>query len=204
MIVTFGHAARMLTRRPLSTAAIVLTLALGIGANTAVFSLVHAVLLRPLPYDEPERLVMASYGSTAAPASHDHGSLAGTTVIDWHRHSTVFSSIALVQSWITNLEPRLDMATSTGAVRLNGSFVTANFFELLRVRAASGRVFDSRDGGSDVPVAVLSDGAWRRYFGGDTAIVGRTIDVIRPRAGRVRLTVIGVLPPAFRFTYPLE
>ncbi len=205
MLADLRHALRLLARRPGYTAAIVLTLALGIGANTATFSLVHAVLLRPLPYTDPGSLVLAVAHTIGQPVEHDsHGTLNGRTVVEWHRGATTLASVALLQSWETNLEPRLDLIASGGAARLNGTFVTANFFELLGARAAAGRVFGSQDGGRGEPLAVLSDGAWRRHFGADHAIIGRAIDVNQGRAGRVRFTIVGVLPPAFRFTYPLE
>ena len=205
MLADLRRALRLLTRRPGYTAAIVLTLALGIGANTATFSLVHAVLLRPLPYADPDSLVLAVAHTIGQPVEHDsHGTLNGRTVVEWHRGATTLASVALLQSWETNLEPRLDLIASGGAARLNGTFVTANFFELLGARAAAGRVFDSRDGGRGEPLAVLSDGAWRRHFGADSAVIGQTVDVNQGRAGRVRFTIVGVLPPAFRFTYPLE
>jgi putative ABC transport system permease protein len=208
MFTDLRHAVRLFSRRPCFTAAIILTLALGIGANTAIFSLVRAVLLRPLPYYEPDRVVFALVQRTSRPLSHaEHFPLTGSHVIEWQERTTVFDSIAVVETWQTNLAPRMDLMTPDGAERLRGSFVTANFFELLGVRAASGRTFDSRDADAGTAVAVISDAFWRRRFGADGGIVGKTVDLIAGR-GKNRTTtrhvVLGVLPPAFRFTYPEE
>jgi putative ABC transport system permease protein len=199
------HALRLFGRRPVLTAAIVLTLALGTGANTAIFSLVRAVLLRPLPYHEPDRLVFAWRERVSAPAPHArHGILTGTHVIEWHRRTTAFMSIAAIESWSNNPTSTLDLIAPDGAERLRGAFVTPNFFELLGVEAAVGRTFDSRDAADDDGLVVISDAFWRRRFGADPRVVGQTLDLLRGRGPRRRYTIAGVLPPGFRFTYPLE
>lgn len=208
MFTDFRHALRLFARRPFFTAAILLTLALGIGANTAIFSLVRAVLLRPLPYHEPDRLVFALAQRASGPRSHaEHGPLTGTHVLEWYQRTTVFDSIALIDSWMNNLAPRMDLMSPDGAERLRGAFVTPNFFEFLGVRATIGRTFDSRDADAGTPVAVISDAFWRRRYGADAGIVGQTVDLMSGR-GRSRATtrhiVLGVLPAAFRFTYPRE
>jgi putative ABC transport system permease protein len=201
------HALRLFARSPMFTGAVVSTLALGVGANTAIFSLVRAVLLRPLPYHEPDRLVYAWRERADRPVTHEHGVLTGSHVLEWQERATTFESISIIDSWGPNLGPRMDLIHAGGAERLRGAFVTPNFFELLGVRAAVGRTFDSRDANATEPLVVLSDAFWRRRFGGDSAIVGRTVDLMAGRgAQRVRrtCTVLGVLPPHFRFTYPLE
>lgn len=208
MSTDLRHALRLFSRRPFFTAAVVFTLALGIGANTAIFSLVRAVLLRPLPYHEPDRIVLALFQSPGRPQRHDqHFPLTGTHVIEWQRRSSMFESVAVIDSWVNNLAPRMDLATPSGAQRLRGSFVTANFFQLLRVQAVIGRTFDTSDEKSGVPIAVISDGFWRRQFGADPSIVGQTLELISGRGkarAMGRYLVLGVLPPAFRFTYPQE
>ena len=203
------HALRLLLRRPLFTATVVGVLALGIGANTAIFSLVNAVLLRPLPYHDPNRLVFVWNERAGRPLSHgSHGVLTGTHVINWHEQSTSLASIAVVDSWRYNLAPKVDLVHASGAERLRGAFVTPNFFELLDVKAELGRTLESSDGERTPQAVVLSDGFWRRRFGADPNVIGTTIDVLAgrgaPRGQRLRWTIVGVLPPTFRYTYPLE
>ena len=107
---------------------------------------------------------------------------------------------AIPDIWI---DPRLDFATASGADRLRGAFVTANFFDVLGVRASIGRTFSPQDETSDLAPAVISDGLWRRRFGSDSGVVGQSVDLVN-ETGRRRYTIVGVLPPAFRFTYPRE
>lgn len=204
MLSDVKHALRLFARRPVFTVAVILTLALGIGAGTAIFSLLRAVLLRPLPYHEPDRLVFAWLDRSGSPAPHArHGILTGTEVIEWHRRSTAFTSIAVIDSWQHSPTSRLDLIGADGAERLRAAFVTPNFFELLGVRAAVGRTFGSKDGGDGSSV-VISDALWRRRFGADPSVVGQPIDLLRGRGGQQRHLIAGVLPPEFRFTYPRE
>jgi putative ABC transport system permease protein len=201
------HAARLFARRPWFTATVVATLALGIGANAAIFSLVRAVLLRPLPYHEPDRLVFGWTASTGEPLAHNrHGILTGTQAIEWSRRAATLESIAFIDSWSNNLAPQMDLLQSEGAERLRGAFVTPNFFELLGVRAAVGRTFASTDEHSANSLVVISDAFWRSRLGADPSVVGRPIDLVSGRVTRAprRSIVAGVLPPGFRFTYPLE
>jgi putative ABC transport system permease protein len=206
MLTDVRHAIRFFRRRPAFTVAIVLTLGLGIGANTSIFTLVRAVLLRPLPYQEPHRLVVAWRDWSGRPSTHTgHGIFTGADVIEIHRRSTAFDSIAVVDSWGNNLRSQVDLVRPDGAERLRGAFVTPNFFELLGVRAALGRTFDSRD--VDAPLVVLSDAFWRRRFGADPSIVGLPLELTAGRGAErqpMRYLVAGVLPSRFRFTYPLE
>ena len=168
MTTHIKHSVRLFARRPVLAGALIATLALGIGANTAIFSLVRAVLLRPLPYEEPDRLVFTWLEWNRAPSSHDrHGILTGTHVIEWQRRSTTFESVAVIDSWANNRSSSLDLIHADGAERLRGAFVTPNFFELLGVRAAAGRTFDSADGASAQTTVAISDAFWRRRFGGD-------------------------------------
>lgn len=200
------YALRLFAKRPGFTTVALLTLALGVGANTAIFSLARAVLLRPLPYEQPDRLVHV-WLERATPVDHSrHGILTGKHLIEWERRSTSFESFAVIESWDHNLGPRMDLFNPHGAERLRGAFVTSNFFELLGVRAAQGRTFDSEDALRGDNLLVLSDGLWRRRFGADRAIVGSPLDLIAGHRNRaaVRYRVIGVLPAGFRFTYPEE
>jgi putative ABC transport system permease protein len=198
------HALRTLRRNPAFAAAAVVLLALGIGANTAVYSVVRAVMLKPLPYDRPEDVVLL-WGSTNIGPSHEHRILTGTHVTEIVRHNTTLESVAAFKSWETGLEAKIDLQRPDGTERLRGAEVTPNFFELLGVRAARGRAFSSNDTAL-TPIAVISHGLWLRRFGSDPAVVGAQISIAGGRQSRDRpdVTIIGVLPADFRFTYPME
>jgi predicted permease len=175
------YAARVLSRAPLFSAVVALVLAMGIGANTAIFSLVHAVLLRPLPYPDPERLVVVRE------EQKDRGLFSGATAanfVDWRHQSRAFSSMAARRLATFNLtgggEPE----------RVGGVQVTDAYFTTLGVSPMLGRLFAAEDARPGAPrVALLGQGLWLRRFGGDPAVVGRTIHL----DGRAH-TVIGVLP----------
>jgi putative ABC transport system permease protein len=196
------HAVRVLRRRPAFAICTVLLLALGIGANTAVFSVVRAVLLRPLPYADVDRLAFIWSGSDTYPGNV-HGILTGQNAIDIQRHATTLQSVALVKGWQTGLDGQIDLALPGGAERLRGAQVTPNFFELLGARAAIGHAFGSSD---DAPLAVISDSLWRRGFNRDASVIGRDMAFAAGRSERhtTRYTIVGVLPPEFRYTYPRE
>jgi putative ABC transport system permease protein len=201
---TMQHAMRALTRRPGFTISAVLLLALGMGANTAVFSVVRAVLLRPLPYTNPERLVLIWNGLETAPGNK-HGVLTGKSVAGIGATPDILRSFAVVESWEGNPSAWADLQGPAGAERLRGTWVTPNFFETLGARAATGRIFTSAD--RDARVAVISDGLWRRRFGADRGIIGQTVSVsVGGGAKRAAqpFTVVGVMAADFRFTYPRE
>ena len=192
--VKFG--VRMLRARPAFTALAVVILALGIGANTAMFSLVHGVLLKPLPFKDPGRLVQLWEtnplrnwtDATASPAN----------LLDWRQRNRVFEDIA----FYPGMDDRTPMAsTSTLAEggsdpeRLRGIQVSTNFFSVLGVSPALGRTFEPADGEAGRNrVMILSDAFWRARFNGDPTIIGREFIV----NGRP-FQVIGVLPRDFRF-----
>jgi putative ABC transport system permease protein len=178
---------RMMAKNPGFTAVIVLTLALGIGANTAIFSVVYSVLLRPLPYYEPNRLVTLGEGRLQ---SNDPGADASNPdFLDWKRMSKSFQSFSAYSfdAFILggNGEPK----------EIFGTQVTSNFFSTLGVKPALGRAFLD---GEDVPdgphVAMTTYAFWQSDFGGDPNVIGRTI-----RLDNKPVTVVGVLPPDFRF-----
>ena len=197
------HALRALRRRPGFAACTVLLLALGIGANTAVFSVVRAVLMRPLPYADLDRLAFVWGGEGTYPGNR-HSILTGQDAITAQRDATTIESLALVKSWQTGLAGQIDLILPDGAERLRGAQVTPNFFELLGVRASVGRAFGTADG--DTPLAVISDGLWRRRFGADPDVLGSSAPFAggrSPRNGTPYL-IVGVLPPEFRFTYPRD
>jgi putative ABC transport system permease protein len=187
---------RILRRAPGFTIAAVLTLALGIGANTAIFTIVDAVLLRPLPYADPDRLVTIGDRTPEGLSS----SVGFTTVLDWRARSRTVEHFALMRSW----QPTL--VAQGEAERLPAVRVSWNYFEMMGVHPALGRSFTPDDDRPDHwRVLVLSDALWRRRFGADPSIVGRTV-VMNDREYRV----IGVMPPAFepldaaRFFAPAE
>jgi putative ABC transport system permease protein len=184
----FRYGFRMLLKRPGLTAAAILALALGIGANTAIFSVVNGVLLRPLPYADPDRLVMIWDDFTKQDLLHI--SVSAPEFMDYKARMKSFSNCAAYTSGQVNL-------TGAGeAQQVRATAATAGFFETLGVPPALGRSFtEDEDRPGNETVVVLSDGLWKRSFGGDPSIVGRSIMI----DGRAH-TVVGVARNGF--TYP--
>ncbi len=183
------HTLRQLRKDPGFTAVALLTLALGIGANSAIFSVVNGVLLRPLPYPEPDRLVILweDYTARGGPEREWHSY---PNFADWRAESRSFEEMAVWQGG----QPIL---TGSGGEpeRVPGAQVTHGFFPTLGVQPALGRAFlEEEDAPGGPPVVLLSHGLWERRFGGDPAVVGRTVVV-----NGVEQTVIGVLPRGFRY-----
>ena len=176
---------RLLAKSPVLTAAVVVVLALGIGANTAIFTIVDAVLIRPLPYRNSEQLVMMYQSEPEIPKAP----VTGPDFQDWKKMARSFQDMAAGTSASFNL---------TGAgepMRLDGWAVTPNLFDLLGVHPALGRAFQAgEDHYGRNRVAVITYSLWQRAFGGDAAIVGRDITL-----DGQNVTVIGVMPPQFRF-----
>ena len=199
-------ALRTFRRAPLFTAGVMLVLALGIGANGAIFSLVRTVLLQPMPYDRPDDVVMV--WRAFQQASLQRGGATATAIRTWQAgHQGVFADLAAIRLWDGNLEAQPDLVLQDRAERLRAGLVTPNFFTLLGVRPHLGRVFTVEDEAAGAAAVVISHGLWQRVFGGDRDIVGRPITLTTgSRAGRQPrpLVVAGVLPPAFRFTYPVD
>ncbi|HXD49446.1 MAG TPA: ABC transporter permease [Gemmatimonadaceae bacterium] len=188
----FGYAVRGLRRAPAFTAVALLTLALGVGANTAMFSVVEAVMLRPLPYRDPGRLALISTDDPRR-GLHDEPT-AYRTIQDWRDATHTFGEIAFFS---TNRAALLTNGLAHGRTR--NAFVSGNLFPLLGSRAFIGRAISPLDEDNAEPVAVVSYSLWQRELGGDSAAIGRTIQT--DAAGDdVRLfRVIGVMPPAFYF-----
>jgi predicted permease len=204
MFQDLRFAIRLLHRNLGFAAAAVLTLALGVALNGAVFALVRSVLLRPLPFHDPDRVVVL-WRNRPGPDASDRPQVA-RDFIDWRTHAQSFDGVAAVVSWKSNLEPRFDLIAADRAERLRGAMVTPNFFAVMGVQPARGRVFSDADAPElQSQEVVISDGLWRRLFAADPNLLGRTIHVIggQPR-GPLTLTVIGVLPPDFRYSYPDE
>jgi putative ABC transport system permease protein len=184
------YALRQLARTPGFTVVAVLTLALGIGATSAIFSVVNGVLLRPLAYPNPDALVrvhelLQKFGRF---------SVAPATFLDWRQQNTVFERLgAFNQAGAT-------LVGSTGAERVQGGLVSWDMFDLLQVTPAFGRTFRAEE---DIPgkdaVVILSHGMWQRRFGGDRQILGQSITL-----SGVPVTVVGVMPAGFTFVGDAE
>jgi predicted permease len=187
-------ALRVLRAAPVVTGVAILSLALGIGANTAIFSLVNSLLLRTLPVAEPERLVILS---TDAPGSRRN--TPAWTYSLWEeirRRSPQMFDGAVAWSAV-GTEDRLNLSTEGGEVQpVDGAYVSGDFFNTLGVQPFLGRTFtaadDERGGGPDGPVAVISYGMWQRRFGGAASIIGTPLVI-----ERTPFTIIGVTPPEF-------
>lgn len=181
----FRLALRSLGRNPGVTAACVLTLALGIGANTAIFSVIHQVLLRPLPYSDPDHLTAIWESQPNRPRA----SVSGPDFRDWQRDNTSFEAMAAVSSWASVL-------TGDGTPEMFlGRSVSSNFFSVLGVEAAIGRTFDPRAAaGEELYTVVLEHSFWKQRFGGDRSVVGKSL-ILDGEAH----SVLGVLPADFQF-----
>jgi len=180
------YSLRLLTKSPAFTAIAVATLALGIGANTAIFAAVDAMLIRTLPYADADRVVLIWEDNTAA--GFPHNTPAPGNYSDWKRLQRSFTGIAATRGASGSV-------TSDGPPeQLLGRRVSQNFFDVLGVRPAIGRAFTEEEDRVSAPVIVISDGLWRRRYGGDRAILGRTILM-----NDNRYEVVGVMPPGFVF-----
>ena len=176
------YGARLLAKNPGVTLIAIVTLALGIGANTAIFSVVNAFLLRPLPYGDPDRLVMVD--------SQERSQSSGVSFADyqdWLRQQSVFDELAFF-----NLRWRANLQFGNETETLNLTFGTVNLLTTLQVTPALGHGPTA----ADDDTVLLSHGLWQRRFDSDPAIVGRQL-----RIDGKSLTVIGVMPPGFRFPF---
>jgi predicted permease len=184
------YAVRSYARAPSFTLVILMTLALGIGASTAIFSLVNGILLQPLPLADPDRLVYANEVNSTG----DRISIAWPNFLDWRARARSFESLAL---------SRDESSTLTGterAQRLRGRRVTGNFFHVLRVSPALGRGFtDEDDRPNATPVVIVSHAYWRAQLGADAAVIGRTLTL-----DEVQHTIVGVLPRGFEYLRPYD
>src|SRR6266852_4388891 len=184
------YGARMLYKHPGFTAVAVLTLALGVGANTAIFSLVDGVLLRPLAYPDSGQLVWLCERGP----DWSGGSISYPNFTDWRDQQSVFEKFGVYNG---------DNFTLTGAgepVRLAGAIMSADVFAALRTQPESGRVFrEDEDKPGAPPVDVISHSLWQNRFGGDAGIVNKTISLNgKPYA------ILGVMPAGFEFPYNVD
>ncbi len=180
------YAARMLRKQPGFTAAAVLTLALGIGANGAIFALVDAILLRPLPLPDPARLVMLWERSGTSPRDR----VAPLNLLDWNDRNRTFDSMA---GFIPSVGGMVLSSPDGTTETVRRQWVTAGFFDVLGVRAIAGRTFLPSDDYRRSNIVVLSETFWRTRFGSDPGLVGRDL-----RLDGSLYTVAGVVPKEFQ------
>ena len=183
LIQDLHYGLRMLRKNPGFAATVVLTLALGIGVNTAIFSIVNGVLLNPLPYPQPDRLVSLHESKP----NFESGSISYPNFRDWQQQNTSFSSLAVSRRYA------FSMTGNGKAEQVRGAFTSAEFFRLLGVAPVLGRTFAPREDeiGAE-PVALISAGLWNRKFGSSPSALGRTITL----DGR-DYTIVGVIPANF-------
>ena len=183
LIQDLRFALRMLTKSPAFTVVAVLTLALAIGANTALFSIINGVLLNPLPYPQPDQLVTLHESKP----NFNTGSISYPNFLDWQKHNHTLSAMAVSRSYsysLTGLGP---------AEQVQAQFVTSDFFPILGVKPAAGRTFLSADDQRGAaPVALISAGFWKRKFGAAPDAIGKTLTL-----DGQQFTIIGVIPQNF-------
>lgn len=183
-----------------ATVATIAVLSLGVGVTSSLFSLVYAVLLEPLPYRDPDRVVVVSVQRPQSPGALGRSSyvLTGAEIRNVQSvASDVFESVAIFEPWSSNVQGRQTLYTAGGSERLYGTCVSENFFEVLGVGAASGRTFQSGDAPDQT--IVISHGLWTRLFAQDRQVVGKQLLL-----DGFSKTIVGVLPSGVSFTYPRE
>jgi predicted permease len=179
------YAGRVLRKSPGFTVVAVTTLALGIGANTAIFSVLNGVLLRPLPYPEAGRLLIMYEKSP----EFDSMSVAYLNFLDWRNRNRTCEDMAAIR------EDDFNLTGAGDPERLRGRMASASFFSILGVKLALGRTFlPEEDKAGGAPVVVLGDGFWARRFGRDPGVIGRTLTL-----SGIRYTVVGIAPADFYF-----
>ena len=178
--IQFGM--RSLLKRRGFTMIAVITLALGIGATTAIFSVVNGLLLRPLPYRDEQRLVMLGQSNRKTGVAREGVSPAN--FLDWREKAQSFEGVAAAEQWGFTL-------TDYGEPEaMRGWVVTKGFFEILGTNALIGRTLLQEEYEQEKPVVVISHGLWQRRFGGDPEIVGRQLTL-----NQESISVVGVMPP---------
>jgi hypothetical protein len=172
-------------QNPLFTTVAVLTLALGIGTNTALFSVVNGVLLNPLPYEHPERLVTLS----SRDADFERSSISYPNFLDWRRDNHSFAAMAAYR------EENFNLTGMGDAERLRAEMVSATFFPILGVQPSAGRLFTEQEGQvGAAPVVVISEGLWKRKFASAPDAVGKPVAL-----NGTLYTIVGVIPDGFHY-----
>jgi putative ABC transport system permease protein len=183
------YAIRTLLRSPGFTLVAALTLALGIGANTAMFSVIYGVLLRPLPYRDADRVALVHVHFS--PQNTEYGTMSIADYLDWKARNRAFEDPAI----FSNASWTFDLVGAGEPVEVSGCAVTENFFSVLRAAPMLGRVFRSSESAATAtPAAVLSERLWRGHFGANPAVIGQAVNL-----NGVQTIVIGVMPASFRF-----
>jgi putative ABC transport system permease protein len=187
------YALRMLAKQPAFTFIVIITFALGIGANTAIFSVLNAVLLRPLPFHEPQNLVALGEYDTREKADPgtEINSISYLDYVDWRDRNEVFERVAVYTNQSVST-----FTDGNQATHVQGEAVSADLFPLLGVQPALGRTFLPNEDEPGNHVVILSHQLWQRRFGADRGIIGKTVTL----DGK-QFQVIGVMPP--RFTFPI-
>ena len=191
LVSDLRYAFRILLNSPSFTVIAVLTLALGIGANTAIFSVINAVLLKPLPFPDPDRLVLVWENNIHEP--NRTNIVSAPNFLDWQKQNHVFESIAIFDS----AGKGYNLSEGKEPERVSGVRVSAGFFDVLGIKPLLGRTFFPEEEilGKNYEV-VLSYGLWQRRYGGDPGIIGKTIKV-----DGESYTAVGVMPREFRFQF---
>jgi putative ABC transport system permease protein len=183
------YAVRLLLRSPGYVAATVVVLGLAIGANSAIFSIVDAALLRPLPFHQPDRIVSL----WEDPPSHRPNRVSPLNFQDWHDRNTAFTHLAAYAGDSKTLQTR------DGSERLAGQAVTLEFFDVLGIHPIAGRLFTADDERRHADVVLLGESVWRNRFGADPRLIGGALTL----DGKP-YTVAGVLPAGFQFAWPAD
>ncbi|MDF2772411.1 MAG: permease [Geminicoccaceae bacterium] len=192
LIRELRYALRTLSRAPGFAIAVVLTLGLGIGANTAIFSVVRGVLLRPLPHRDGDRLVYLRHSITGPGGENINFSV--PEILDFRENAKSFAGIAEYSGMVYTLEGERD------AVRVNVGLVTGNYFQIMGLSAVAGRLLNEGDDGLNVPpVMVLTHEYWMKRFGGDRGVIGKHV-----RLGGKSVEIVGVVQPAPYFPQRMD
>ena len=179
------YALRGLRKHRGFTAVAVITLALGIGANTAIFTVINTVLLRPLPYERPDQLVVLTETISERPTGVSYSNF-----VDWRNQSTALENIAAVR-----LRESFNLTGAGESERLQGRLVSANFLSTLGIKPIRGRDFLAEEDQPDAnPVAIISHALWQRRFGADESILGKQLTL-----NGQQFTVVGITPPNFQY-----
>ncbi len=193
MLNDIRYGLRQLVKHPAFTLVAILTLALGIGANTAIFSVVNAVLLKPLPFPEPQQLLAVGMTDTRTKGTQtDLGSLSYPDFFDFREQNRTLAGVAIYR------DPLFALGAPEGAQSIHGVTCSAEFFDVLEIKPIIGHGFSRADeqagGGPGGLKVILSHDFWQKHFGGDQNVLGHTLEI-----DRRQFTVVGVLPARFQF-----